>query len=136
MKRTVRSDFGEVYIREDGVIHARLFSNVEVDLEKAKQYHSLIEYMSESKPHCTVIDISGVKTITKEARNFLQKNSSEWGKTIAVGLVTNGFAARVMGNFFLTANKPNYPIKIFSDTLEATQWARHEYLKNLTKIAS
>ena len=135
-KRTVRSDFGEVSLREAGILQARLFNDVEINLERAKEYHSLVEYLSRSQPHVTLIDITGISSMTPAARKQLQEASSEWGKTIAVALVTNSFTARVIGNFFLSINKPSYPIQIFTDSLVAHQWAKNEYLKSTTSKAS
>ena len=136
MKRTVRSDFGEVSIRRIGVVHAKVLHGVEIDLEKAKTYHSLVEYLTKSEKHSTVIDLSGISGITPEAREYLQKTSSDWGKTVAVALVTNTFTARILANFFLSVNKPSYPVKVFTDALDAQHWARNEYLKYTTRAAS
>jgi len=136
LRRTVRSDFGEVSIRQEGVVHAKVLHGVEIDLDKAKTYHSLVEYLTSNTAHSTVIDLSGVSTVSPEAREFLQMKSSQWGKTIAVALVTSTFTARVIGNFFLTVNKPSYPVKIFTDPLIAQHWAYSEYLKGTTRAAS
>lgn len=136
MKRTVRSDFGEVSIRTQGVVHAKVIHGVEIDLEKAETYHSLVEHLTKSEKHCTVIDLTGISGITPDARSFLQQTSSEWGKTVAVALITNTFTARVLANFFLSINKPSYPIKVFTNPMDAQQWARNEYLKYSTKAAS
>ncbi len=136
MKRTVRSDFGEVSIRHEGVILAKVFHNVEIDLERAKTYHALIEYLCRGEEHCTVIDLSGISTVTPDARKHLQEVSSSWGKTIAVALITNTFTARIIGSFFLSINKPAYPVKIFTDSLEAQHWAHTEYKRYITRVAS
>ncbi|MFM1875428.1 MAG: hypothetical protein RL266_1165 [Bacteroidota bacterium] len=136
MKRTVRSDFGEVSVRHEGVVLAKVIHNVDIDLDRAKTYHALVKYLSRGAEHCTVIDLSGISSISPEARAYLQKTSSEWGKTIAVALVTSTFTARIIAGFFLSVNKPSYPVKVFTDTLEAQQWARNEYLKYFTRIAS
>ena len=134
-KRTVRSDFGEVSIRQQGIITARVFQGVEIDVEKAKVYHELVEYLTQSEPHCTVIDLTGIASIAADARKHLQKASSEWGRTIAVALITNSFSSRVMANFFLSVNKPSYPIKVFNDSVEAHHWAREHFEKYLAQAA-
>ena len=135
-RRIIRSDFGEVSIRTEGIINARVFRGATIGLQEAQQYHSLIEYLSENRPHCTVIDISDVSTISPDARKMLQENSSSWNKTIAVALITKSFTSRVLGNFFLTVNRPSYPIQIFRTSVEAQNWAQSEYFKNVTGMAS
>lgn len=136
MKRTLRSDVGEVSMRETGLVFVRAFHNVEIGLEQAQSYHALVELLTESEPHVTVMDISGLKSISKEARDFLTAQSSEWGKTVAVAFITNSFAARSIASFFLTINKPTYPVKVFKDPIAAHQWAKNEFYKFSTRMAS
>ena len=134
-KRTVRSDFGEVSIRQEGIVTARVLHGVDIDLKKAKTYHELVEYLTNCEPHCTVVDLSGISSITPEARHFMQQTSSEWGKTISVALITNTFTSRVLANFFLSVNKPAYPIRVFNSTLEANHWVKEQYEKHNRKAA-
>lgn len=136
MKRTVRSSVAEVSVREEGLVSVKAFSNAEIDIDEAKEYYSMVAYLSMNKPHCTVIDITGVAYVSSEARKYLQEKSTEWGKTIAVALVTNSFTSKMIANFFVTVNKPNYPIRIFSDVLVANQWAKSQLEKSTTRLAS
>ena len=136
MKRTVRSDIGEVTIRENGLVVARAFHDVTLTLQNAKDYHSMVAYLTRSKPHSTVIDISGLMNVEADAKEFLIEQSSNWGKTVALGLITNSFTSRMIGEAFLSDNRPNYPIQVFENMLEAQQWARNEYLKSATLKAS
>lgn len=135
LKRTVRSDFGEVSIRQEGIVMARVLHGIDIDIDKAKTYHELVEYLTQSDPHCTVIDLTGISSITTDARKFLQETSSKWGKTIAVALITNTFTSRVLANFFLSVNKPSYPIRVFNSHLEAHHWAKVQYEKYNRKAA-
>ena len=136
MKRTIRLEFGEVSIREIGIIYARVFPNEVITVARAIDYHELIKNISKNQPHVSVIDITGVTSISAEARAELQKNSSEWGNTLAVALISNSLIAKMIGNFFLTMNKPTYPVKIFTDSLDAHQWAKNEYIRQTRRIAS
>lgn len=114
----------------------RAFANAEISIDEAKEYHSMVAYLSMNKPHCTVIDITGVAYISSEARKYLQEKSSEWGNTIAVAVITNSFTSKMIANFFLTVNKPSYPIRIFTDVLEATQWAKMKLENGPQRLAS
>lgn len=136
MKRTIRTEIGEVTVRELGLVYAKAFSGAEIGMKEAKEYHSMIEYLTKGQPHVTVLDITGVKHISKEARDFLATNSSHQDTTIGVALIVNSFTARTIANFFLTVNKPDYPIKVFTDTLLAQQWAKDHYYKFALRVAS
>ena len=52
---------------------------------KSEVYHSLVEYLTKSEMHCTVIDLTGISGI-RQKQNFLQHKSSEWGKTVAASV--------------------------------------------------
>lgn len=134
-KRTLRSDFCEVTVREPGIVLARVLHEVEIDLEKADIHHSLIEHLTKGEFHCTVIDLNGISGVTVEARKRLQEASSSWGKTIAVALVSESFVTKTIANFFLTVNRPAYPVRVFTDTSEAQTWARNQLFKHTSKAA-
>jgi hypothetical protein len=136
MKRTVRSDIGEVTVRETGLVYAKVFPGAEINMKEAEEYHSMVEYLSNSEPHVTILDICGIKYISKDSRELLAQNSNDWKKTIAVALIVKSFKARMVANFFLTVNKLDYPIKIFTDPLLAQQWAKNEFLKFSVRVAS
>jgi hypothetical protein len=65
----------------------------------------------------------------KDAREALIKATTERGKTIAAALITNSFTSKMIANFFLTVNKPNFPVRVFDDPLMAHQWARSQFEK-------
>jgi hypothetical protein len=136
IKRTVRSDVGEVTIRKDGLLYARAFPNAKIGLKQAREYYSMVQYLTSSKTHAAVINISGVSQISKDAREFLVKESSSRGITAAVALISKSAAGKMIGNLFLTVSKPNYPVRIFTDSREARHWAKMEYLHKTTKAAS
>ncbi|MBI1288031.1 MAG: hypothetical protein GC178_10705 [Flavobacteriales bacterium] len=136
MKRTVRSSIGEVSVREDGIILGKVFAGSEINLDDAKDFYSLIEYLSDNKPHCTIMDLTGISYMSAEARAYIQERSSELAKTIAVAIVTSSFTSKMIGNFFLTSNKPSFPIKLFSEMLLAHQWAKSELDRFHSKLAS
>lgn len=133
MKRTVRTEVAEVTVRERGLVSAKVMAGAEVSVHEANQYHRMVHYLAKNEPHVTVLDISGIKYISKEAREVLSENSSKWGNTLGVALIVNSFTARMVANLFLTINKPSYPIKVFSDNVMAYQWAKAEYLKATLK---
>lgn len=135
MKRTVRSDFGEVSIREEGIVFARVLHGVKIGIEEARNYHELVAHLTKNQPHCTVIDLTGISSITAAARKQLQKTSSEWGKTVAVALVTRNSIARFIASFFLTFNRPNYPLRVFTDVSDALSWAQSQYEKHSLEAA-
>lgn len=127
MHRTVQIRVGEVSLVEDGLIYGKAFANAEVDLKIAQEYYSVVAYLSEERPHSTVLDISGVTYLSKDAREWLREESSQWGITVSAALITNSFASKAIGNLFLKLSKPSFPVRIFESRELAEQWARKNY---------
>jgi hypothetical protein len=127
MYRTVQISIGELSLVEDGLIYVKVFTNAEVTLDIAKEYHSVVAYLCEERPHSTVLDISGVTYVSKDAREWLQEHSSQWGKTVSAALITNSFTSKAIGNLVLTLSKPSFPVRLFESRDLAEQWARRNY---------
>ena len=70
-------------------------------------------------------NIKGVKSITKEAREYLAEEGTRLVKAgaIIIGSPLN----KMLGNIFLTINNPKVPTKLFTDEKEAKEWLR-QYL--------
>ncbi len=127
MYRKVRISVGEISLLEDGVVYAKAFPNAEVSLTVAKEYHEVVAYITEERPHSTILDITGVIYLAKDAREWLRDTSNQWGNTVSVALITNSFAAKTIGNLFLKLSRPSYPVRIFEDMESAQRWATKNY---------
>lgn len=127
MKRTIRIAAGEVTLLENGLIIAKVNPDAEVNLPLAMEYHDIVRYVSEEQPHATVVDISGLTYISKEAREWLKDTSSEWGKTVSVAMITNSYTSKIIGNLFLSVSRPSYPVRLFTSLEAATEWSKDNY---------
>jgi hypothetical protein len=67
------------------------------------------------------VDISNVKNTTKEARSYTSKGDAAL-LVSATALWGTSELTKVMANFFLTINKPEVPVRFFSDREKALQW--------------
>ena len=71
-----------------------------------------------------LVDMSQVKSISREARAFYASEGSRYA--IAVALVVGSPLSRMLGNFFLGFNRPTVPTRLFSSTDEAASWLRQQ----------
>lgn len=67
-----------------------------------------------------LFDVSPVKEITKEARDYMANEGNDF--VLASALLINSPLLKMMGNFFITVNKPKNPTKLFNNKDEALQW--------------
>jgi hypothetical protein len=95
-----------------------------LDLKSAKNVVELRLELSKGVSYPLFVDISSVKNTTKEARIYSSKGDA--AKLVsATALWGTSELTRVMANFFLTINKPDVPVKFFSDQEKALQWLKH-----------
>lgn len=133
--RTLRLDIGEVTLRETGILTAKVFPNSQIELKDAVAFFNIVEIFTNKEIHASVIDITGLKGLSNDAREYMVKECDEWGTTACVAFVSNSIFSRVIGNLFLTISRPNYPVKIFEDQANAQQWAKKHYLQRVSAIA-
>jgi len=127
--RTLRLEVGEISLREEGIINARVFPNSKITLKDAQNFFHTIELLTNKDVHASIIDITNISGLDKDARTFMVDTCNEWGTTAGVAFVSNSVVSRLIGNLFLTVSKLDYPIRIFKDSGKAKYWAKSEYLK-------
>ena len=121
--KVVENDFAKFSV-ENGVIHFVYKQGVELDLYAARQVVADRLKAQGNTSFPVICDIRGLKSVNKEARDYLAKEGSS--KVSAVALVVGSPARKVMSNFYLSVNKPDVPTKLFISEQEAL-----EYLQEL-----
>ena len=127
VNRKVRISFGEISLLEDGLVYAKAFQNTEMSLEMAKELCAAVCYITEERPHSSVIDISGLTYVAKDAREWLRDTTNQMGVTVSVALITNSFASKAIANLVLKMSRPSYPMRIFDNLDSAELWALKNY---------
>lgn len=119
----VENDFARFYVK-DSVMHFIYKHGVSLDLNAAKEVVSDRLKAQGNQSFRILCDIRGLKSINKEARDYLAKQGSQ--QVDAVALIVGSPARKVMSNFYLAVNKPEVPTRLFISEEEAM-----EYLQNL-----
>jgi hypothetical protein len=102
------------------ILHAR-FKSPEVTLDIAR--HTLAERMkfTEQKNYPLLVDITHVKSVTKEARELFAHKDNTRGLS-ASALLTSSYLSKIIGNLFLKFNKPLIPTKIVNSKEEGVKF--------------
>ena len=115
---------GEVWMDEDGILYQDYPPGTELKLED-----SLGELKIYRTNFCKtvrrpiVVDISNVKTVSKESRDIY--SSEEMGGIIsAAALIVSNPVSRIMGNFYMGISKTKMPIRMFTGTRDAKNWLK------------
>ena len=111
--------------KEDEILYVKWADGINITLDIAKQAVEARIKFSEGISYPCLIDIRGIKSASKEAREYLAKEGTQLIK--AGALLTGSILTRVLANFFLAINKPPVHTKLFTDEAEAKEWLK-QYL--------
>jgi hypothetical protein len=114
---------------EDGIIHY-IFKKSKVDLPEAIEAIDIMTSIANGNTYSYFIDISKVRNITKEAREYFAIPRST-GRNIATAVLAPGIIAKLIGTFLVTFNNPGVKVKLFIDEQEAINWLKKEALLHI-----
>lgn len=102
------------------IMCARYAKNLHMTLDVAKSCVGARLFFSKGKSYALLIDMTGIKSVTAEARKYMATVGITWVK--AGALITGSPLSRTVGNIFLAIEKPSVPTKLFTDEQKARQW--------------
>lgn len=107
---------------EDNILFCVYENKLNIDLEIANECVELRLEYAKGVSYPVVIDIKGIISITKEAREYF---SSKGAESITAGaFIINSPLTKILGNIFLTVNKPQTPAKLFTNEKAAMKWLK------------
>jgi hypothetical protein len=105
---------------ENGILYLK-YKIGTLDLQCATNVVESRLAMSKGVTYPLFVDISHVKTTTKEARGYSSQGDA--AKLVsATALWGSSELTKLMANFFLAINKPAVPVKFFTEEPKAIQW--------------
>jgi hypothetical protein len=119
---STRNAYMEI-IKEDGILFCRFFDNIEMDEKIAELCVKERLAFSKGVSYPAIIDMKGLKSVNKKAREYMQKEGSALLK--AGALLIGSPVSRVLGNIFLSLNTPEIPTRLFTDKEDALNWIKH-----------
>jgi hypothetical protein len=108
---------------EDDILYGEYSLNLEMTLDIAMETVKIRHNLAGKKPYPVIIDLHNLKSITKEARDFLAKGKAV-ESVIAIALISRTNLHKIIGNLYLTFSKPSVPTKLFNNKNEAIAWIK------------
>jgi hypothetical protein len=106
-----------------GIVRVRSKPDAEIGLEEAKEAIRKISAAIGGARRPCLIDLSGTRSISREARKYFAGTETAKVESAAALLVTSPLA-RAIGNFFMGFNKALIPTRLFTSETEALEWLR------------
>jgi len=111
------------WIGSDGIVRTKVKPDAEICLKDAQKNTAVIETFYTGKKFPLLVDIRDIKSITREAREHFTLKDRE-SVVNAFALVLSSSLSRMIGNFFLSFNKPRVPVKLFVHEDVALVWLK------------
>jgi hypothetical protein len=106
-----------------GFLICRFKPEININLPLVKDLVQWRLNISSGNSYPVLMDIRALKSITKEAREYMaSKEASEGIKACAL-LVESPFT-KFLGNFFVQINKPVVQTQVFKNEAEAINWLK------------
>ncbi len=105
---------------ENEILYCIYKSNYEIDIEGAKQIVKDRLICQNNIKYPAFADFKGVKSVSKEARDYLAKEGSFLVKACAI--LVSSPVDKIMINFYSKINKPIIPTKLFTNNEDALKW--------------
>ena len=120
---SIRTSFAELTLIEESIILFEINDYIELGVKELKEVREANNKLNKGNPYCVLMDVGDFSSSSKEASE--ESASEEHSKSrIALGVIQNNFAIKLMTQFYLKINKPVCPTKIFRTKEEAIVWLR------------
>jgi hypothetical protein len=106
------------------IIFGSYSPRLEIGIEIAKELvRNRIEF-SGGVPSYALIDFSNVKSVTKEARDYMNDPRGGLEGVLGGAFLSNNAVSTLFINLYLRINKPVVPAKFFTKKEDALEWLR------------
>ncbi len=109
----------------DQIICVECVPNTIMTLDEGIQSTRIIGEMLNFKPLPMLCDLTNVVKMTKECRQHFAgpEHATIFSKC---ALIVTSPIGKIIGNFFLGANKPLRPTRLFTDSINAMNWLKND----------
>ena len=116
----------------DDIVYFKYAPKLEIDISVAKEIVASRLNYTNGKSVYTLIDFSNVKSVTKEARDYM--NSPEGGLKGILGgaFLSTSVVSTLFVNLYLKISNPSVPAKFFTSEKDAMWWLRK--IRNINPV--
>ena len=116
------TSYGKVWLEGD-ILIGTFTEKLVIDLTIARDMVKDRLAVAGEKAYAILVEIDKVKGVDNSARNYLA--SAEGTHNLkAAAFVGTSYVSRIIGNIFMTFNKPLIPTRLFTDKEEALRWLK------------
>ena len=108
-------------LRDDGIIVLRLTDELMIDFEKAQLMDMALGRLTKEVPRKIFVLTGKFTSADDKARTFLA-SSAKIKQVEKVAVTIHSLSQRIVANFFIKVNKPQFPVRFFTSAEQAEKW--------------
>jgi hypothetical protein len=122
------------YSREEDsdIIYAEFPSGIKVDISVARELVANRLDFSQNRKHYYVLDISNVKEITTDAKDFMQSPEGGLKNILGGAFIATNPISNLIANIFVKT-RMNFHARVFLSKREALNWINEEKKKIISE---
>jgi hypothetical protein len=113
------------------LLFAEYSPGLAVDLEVAKEIVANRLDFTNGEDHYVVIDLNNIKSVTSEAKEFMQSPEGGLQKILGAAFFANNPVASLIANVYVKT-PTNFETRLFSTKQEATAWIQSYMNRHLS----
>jgi len=117
----IHTEVADIRLLACGVLEYRYFDGAVIDLARATSAVAEAGTLVD-QPTPTLVVLSKVRRVTREAREFFAHHPVNQRVTSRVALVVATPLSRMIGNFFMGLTRPAFPARLCDDEESALAW--------------
>ncbi len=114
---------GRISIQEEGIMRFDIDHVDEITRENLDEQFEAVKKLGEGKAFCNLVILEKFVQVGEDARKYAAGEENNI-YTIADAFVTDSFALKIVGNFYIRYDKPLRPTRLFTNEEEALTWLR------------
>ena len=117
----VKTRTAEIWKDDKGIIWLQVLEGAAIDKEDAADNLLVVKNLSDNKPVLRILDSRNKWNISNEAKEYTE-TAFKHTNTVAYAVLVNSFTDKILRNFILNFNRPDMPVKTFTNETEAITW--------------
>ncbi|MBW4361621.1 DUF7793 family protein [Flavobacterium taihuense] len=113
---------------ENDILISKFQKETVLSLDNLKQVIEMREKISGGEKQYWLYDITNLKNLTKEVRDYAERYGQDYLYCIAV--LVNSHITKFIFNSYLKLNKPDFPFLFFTKKEKAVEWLMEIKAKN------
>lgn len=127
-QKVIYTRIGKAFLLEPHIVQNEIFDNFILDVDDAYEFKKANIELTGDQPYAAILTFGHLSEATQKAREIVASREFKQ-KTIAKAIIVKNIGHRLIGNFYLTVNKPSIKTKLFTEREPALIWLRGELAK-------